>query len=157
MIIANLSSPVRGRSPRRRPCHWRTLLMVIGLMAAAHAARADVSLPSDTRQRVALDGPWEILQSDSDDLKTLPEEGQWAPVTVPDRRWRGDSNEQPWPKSLWYRRTFDAPELDGRRAMLHSHTTSANSKAQAQAQAQAERASLEVPVLTLDELYFTSW
>ena len=119
MIIANLSSPVRGRSPRRRPCHWRTLLMVIGLMAAAHAARADVSLPSDTRQRVALDGPWEILQSDSDDLKTLPEEGQWAPVTVPDRRWRGDSNEQPWPKSLWYRRTFDAPELDGRRAMLH--------------------------------------
>ena len=120
MISAHLFSLVHSQFPGRGLCRWPALLTVIGLVAAAHAVRADVSLPSDTRQRVALDGPWEILQSDSDDLKKLPEEdGQWEPVTVPDQRWRGDGHEQPWPKSLWYRRTFDAPALDGRRAMLH--------------------------------------
>ncbi len=80
---------------------------------------ADVSLEGNTRQKLSLNGEWQLLKSGSDNLFEIPQSDQWEPVTVPHMYWRGYAKAPPWPNSVWYRRSLEGPQLQGRRAVLH--------------------------------------
>ena len=101
-----------------------TLAFAFAVLVGVGSVRADVSLVGRTRTPIDLSGRWELQQAKDPSVREPIAGGTWETVEVPDKQhagwsapsWRDSPSKK---QSLWYRRTFDAPQLNGRRAYVH--------------------------------------